>query len=126
MKARFKLIVSIFLLIVINSCDSNDNLMILEGKVFRGPINPVEIMGVDNNAPFSALFHVYDESKKKLMTSFTSNSDGKYQVMLVPDNYVIIPDVTAPIIRPTSQVKSITVKLGDTSISDLYFDTGIR
>ena len=97
----------------------------LEGIVYRGPINPVEMEGQVNDAPFSALFRVYS-LKNKLITSFTSNVAGEFTVMLAPGNYKIIPDKSAPIISAESQVKEITVNpIGITNM-DLYFDTGIR
>lgn len=126
MKSFYFLIFSFLFLSVFNSCDTSDVITSLEGKVYRGPINPVEIMGVENNAPFSALFHVYDENQKRLINSFISNVEGKYQVILAPGNYKIIPDISAPIIHPTSQIKNITVNNSDVTTLDLYFDTGIR
>jgi len=97
----------------------------LEGIVYRGPINPVEMEGQVNDAPFSALFRVYN-LKNKLITSFSSNAAGEYNVMLAPGNYKIIPDKSAPIMSAESQVKEITVKTVGITNSDLYFDTGIR
>src|SRR3990167_8296271 len=80
----------------------------LEGTVYRGPINPVEMEGQVNDAPFSALFRVYN-SKNKLITSFSSNAAGEFMVMLAPGNYKIIPDKSAPIMSAESKVKEITV-----------------
>lgn len=97
----------------------------LEGIVYRGPINPVAIEGQVNDAPFSALFRVYN-LKNKLITSFSSNVAGEYNVMLAPGNYKIIPDKSTPIISAESQVKEITVNQSGITNLDLYFDTGIR
>lgn len=97
----------------------------LEGTVYRGPINPVAVEGQVNDAPFSALFRVYN-LKNKLITSFSSNAAGEFKVMLAPGNYKMIPDNSAPILSAESQVKEITVNpIGITNM-DLYFDTGIR
>ena len=97
----------------------------LEGIVYRGPINPVEMEGQVNDEPFSALFRVYN-LKNKLITSFSSNAAGEFMVMLPPGNYKIIPDNSAPIMGAEFQVKEITVNaVGITNI-DLFFDTGIR
>jgi hypothetical protein len=97
----------------------------LEGIVYRGPINPVAMDGQANDAPFSALFRVYN-LKNKLITSFSSNAAGEFMVMLAPGNYKIIPDKSAPIMSAESQVKEIIVNpIGITNM-DLYFDTGIR
>lgn len=97
----------------------------LEGIVYRGPISPVMIEGQINDAPFSALFHVYN-LKNKRIASFSSNAVGEFSVMLAPGNYKIIPDKSAPIISAESQVKEITVNPTGITNIDLYFDTGIR
>lgn len=97
----------------------------LEGVVYRGAINPVEMEDQVNDAPFSALFHVYN-LKNKFITSFSSNAVGEFNVMLAPGNYKIIPDKSAPIMGAESQMKEIMVSpIGITNL-DLYFDTGIR
>lgn len=97
----------------------------LEGTVYRGPINPVAMEGQINDAPFSAIFRVYN-SKNKLITSFSSNAAGEFTVMLAPGNYKIIPNKSAPIMGAESQVKEITVNAVGITNMDLYFDTGIR
>ncbi len=81
--------------------------------------------GQINDAPFSALFQVYN-LKNRRIASFSSNAAGEFSLMLAPGAYKIIPDKSAPIISAESQVKEITVHpTGITSV-DLYFDTGIR
>jgi hypothetical protein len=125
LKRNFGIILLVFLGLI--ACENNKEEITtgLEGKVYRGPINPVEMEGQVNDAPFSALFHVYNLNNK-LITSFSSNAAGEFTVMLAPGNYKIIPDKSAPIMSAESQVKEITVNaVGITSI-DLFFDTGIR
>jgi hypothetical protein len=127
MKSSLFLIFNFIFIAFLNSCDTNEIITTgIEGKVYRGPINPVEILGVDNNAPFSALFHVYDHDQKHLITSFNSNAEGQYKVMLVAGNYVIKPDVTAPLMHPSGQIKYITLINSGILSLDLFFDTGIR
>ncbi len=121
--------IGIILLVLLGlfACENNKEEITtgLEGIVYRGPISPVEMEGQVNDAPFSALFRVYN-LKNKLMASFSSNAVGEFSVMLVPGIYKIIPDKSAPIINAESQVKEITINpIGITNI-DLYFDTGIR
>ena len=119
------IIIIIFLALI--ACENNKEEITtgLAGIVYRGPINPVEMEGQINDAPFNALFRVYN-LKNKLVTSFSSNTSGEFMVMLAPGNYKIIPDKSAPIISAVSQVKEISVNpIGITSL-DLYFDTGIR
>jgi hypothetical protein len=97
----------------------------LEGTVFRGPINPVEMEGQVNDAPFSALFNVYNLNDKHVK-SFSSNADGKFNVMLASGDYKIIPDKSAPIMGAEFQVKEVTLDPVGITRQDLFFDTGIR
>jgi len=117
----------LLILLVVFACENNKEEITtgLEGIVYRGPVNPVEIEGQVNDAPFSALFRVYN-LKNKLVTSFSSNASGEFSVMLAPGNYKIIPDKSAPVISADSQVKEITVNAAGITRMDLYFDTGIR
>lgn len=97
----------------------------LEGTVYRGPINPVEMEGQVNDAPFSALFSVYNLNNKHIK-SFSSDINGEFNVMLAPGNYKIIPDKSAPVMGADFQVKEVTVGLDGITRQDLFFDTGIR
>lgn len=120
-----KVFLILIFLLSLFSC-TNDVLSTgLEGTVYRGPISPVVIEGQVNDAPFSALFHVYN-SKNKKVKSFTSNEQGTFSVLLAPGNYTIKPDQSAPIISGEFQTKSIIVNSISITQQDLYFDTGIR
>ena len=126
LKRGIRLILIIFFTLI--ACENNNKEEIttsLEGIVYRGPINPVAMEGQMNDAPFSALFRIYN-LKNKLITSFSSNAAGEFSVMLAPGNYKIIPDKAAPIMSAESQVKEITVNPIGITHTDLYFDTGIR
>ena len=98
----------------------------LEGIVYRGPINPVEIQGVPNDAPFAAEFKVFDSSQN-LVATFSSNDDGEYKVVLQPGDYTIVPTADAPLMQAENQSHEARV-IGseDFTEKDLYFDTGIR
>ena len=118
-----KLVIS--LLIIFTSCDHQEITTGIEGHVYRSPINPVEIEGQINYAPFSALFHVYNKDENRIL-SFTSSADGSFKVKLLPGNYIIIPDKTAPLMGAQFQIKEVKIEpIGITKI-DLNFDTGIR
>ncbi|MDX2444168.1 MAG: hypothetical protein QNK30_10250 [Bacteroidales bacterium] len=124
MHSKFSII--IFLLILAFSGCEKDNLATgLEGKVYKGPINPVEIVGQKNDAPFAAIFHVYD-MKGNFVESFSSDKNGEFLVMLEPGDFEFRPDDSAPIINPERQVKTVTINPGSMTKEDLYFDTGIR
>lgn len=94
MNAKFGLIFMV--LFGISGCEKIELTTGLEGTVFRGPINPVEMEGQVNDAPFSALFNVYNLNDRRIK-SFSSTTDGKFNVMLAPGNYKIIPDKSAPV-----------------------------
>ena len=127
MKSNHKILITslLFLIGIAFACEKNEITTGLEGTVFKGPINPVEIVGQVNDAPFAAEFHVYD-AKDKFVKSFLSDESGSYSVMLEPGDFKIIPDQTTPVIMPEHQVKEITIDGGNVKKQDLYFDTGIR
>ena len=124
-KRNIALILIVFL--GLTACENNKEEITtgLEGIVYRGPINPVEMEGQVNDAPFSALFRVYN-LKNKLISSFSSNAAEEFSVILAPGNYKITPGNSAPIMSAESQVKEIMVNAVDITNIDLYFDTGIR
>jgi len=97
----------------------------LEGTVYRGPLNPVEMEGQVNDAPFSASFNVYNLNDKHIK-SFSSNTNGEFNVLLAPGDYKIIPDKSAPIMGAEFQVKEVTLDPVGITRQDLFFDTGIR
>jgi hypothetical protein len=120
-----KYILIISLLFSFYNCENQEITTGLEGHVYRSPVNPVEIEGQINYAPFSALFHVYNIDENRI-ESFTSSTDGSFKVMLLPGNYIIIPDKTAPLMGAQFQIKEVKiVAIGITNL-DLNFDTGIR
>ena len=118
------IILSLVLPLLFTSCEKEITTG-LEGIVYRGPINPVEIVGVPNDEPFEAGFSVSDKDGKVVAT-FDSDKEGRYSVLLAPGEYLITPDQDAPVIFPLQQSQS--VKVGDEGFTeiDLYFDTGIR
>jgi len=127
MKVRFHKYFPFILLMffILSACDEKELTTGLTGTVFRGPINPVAIVGILNDEPFSAEFLVYD-NRDNFIISFHSDDEGKFSVALPPGEYMIIPDKSAPIISPEHQIKEVTVNPDSITSLDLYFDTGIR
>ena len=115
----------VILFLAFSGCEKDELTTGLEGIVFKGPINPVEIEGQINDAPFAALFNVYDK-KDKFIKSFSSDDNGEFSVMLEPGDYKISPDDSAPIMNPEYQVKTVQIGTDSMTKEDLYFDTGIR
>ena len=121
---RIYALISVVLMVII-SCEKKEIISGLEGVVYRGPISPVVMEGQINDAPFSALFHVYNKSGI-VVKSFNSNENGEFSIQLSAGTYIVIPDESAPIIRPEFQIKEITLLSGEILSNDFYFDTGIR
>ena len=95
------------------------------GIVLRGPINPgPEIQGEINEAPFPALFHVLNSDQ--VVAHFESDDNGNFRVVLLPGDYTIVADASAPILRPEQQPKLVTVPVNGFADVTLEFDTGIR
>jgi hypothetical protein len=96
----------------------------LTGVVVRGPIAPVCQINVACDAPFSAAFRV--EQGARRIAEFTSDTDGRFTVMLRAGTYRIVPAADAPIIQPPAQVKTVDVLAVGLTQVRLEFDTGIR
>ncbi len=97
----------------------------LTGVVMRGPITPVCRVDVPCDAPFSAGFTVQRAGQR--VAQFQSDASGQFTVYLAPGTYTVVPNADAPIISPSSQVKSVTVAdTGQLTVVRLAFDTGIR
>jgi hypothetical protein len=96
----------------------------LTGTVVRSPVTPVCTVNVPCSAPFSAGFTV--DHNGTPVAHFRSDTAGHFTVVLAPGTYRVVPDADAPVISPTSQVKTVTV--GGTGLTPvmLEFDTGIR
>jgi hypothetical protein len=96
----------------------------LTGVVVRGPIAPVCEVSKPCDAPFSAAFGVYENTRR--VSGFRSDANGRFTVMLPAGVYRVIPDADAPVIQPPAQVKTVEVlPVGLTEVR-LEFDTGIR
>ena len=76
------------------------------------------------DAPFAATFDVMQNGRK--VASFQSNGDGQFTVALPPGDYVVIPASDAPLMRPTTQTKTVSVGPTGRTTVQLDFDTGIR
>ena len=97
----------------------------LTGVVVRGPVTPVCRVDVPCDAPFSATFNV--ERNGRRVTQFQSDTAGQFTVFLEPGTYTVAPNSDAPVISPSSQMKSVTVAdNGMLTVVRLMFDTGIR
>ena len=96
----------------------------LSGTTLRGPIQPVCAANQTCDAPFSSGFTVLKIGT--IVGSFRSDTQGHYEVRLPAGGYTLVPDADAPIMKPTSQAKDVTVGSNGMTMLDLHFDTGIR
>ncbi|NNG15627.1 MAG: hypothetical protein HKM89_04030, partial [Gemmatimonadales bacterium] len=96
----------------------------IEGLVTRGPIQPVCVVDIPCDEPFAALFHVTQDGRE--IATFRSDDEGQFAIDLLPGDYTITPDATAPIIFPTRQAKTVRVESNTVARIELDFDTGIR
>ena len=96
----------------------------IEGVVTRGPIQPVCVVNAPCDEPFAALFHVIQGGRE--LATFRSDRQGQFSIELLPGDYTITPDSTAPILFPTQQAKTVRVKPNSKVRVELDFDTGIR
>jgi hypothetical protein len=96
----------------------------VDGRVVRGPTQPVCQINVACDAPFSAGFSV--RRGPRVVVRFRSEVDGRFSIQLAPGAYLVVPDADAPILAPEQQVKSVTIPVTDSTTLELSFDTGIR
>jgi len=96
----------------------------VQGMVVRGPTQPVCMVGVPCDAPFSASFSV--QQAGCVVARFKSDEEGRFRVALQPGSYTVVPDDSAPILFPQAQSRTIEVGSGGYTTVTLEFDTGIR
>jgi hypothetical protein len=96
----------------------------LVGQVWRGPVQPVCQVDVPCDEPFSAGFTARDAPGR--ITTFRSDRQGRFAVLLAPGTYTIIPAPDAPLLSPSQQAKIVTVGPESVTVVRLDFDTGIR
>lgn len=98
----------------------------LEGRVLKGPMCPV--VRDDEpcpDQPFSAWFDVFDDQNQHV-TRFQTDEEGFFEVALDPGVYTLVPEASAPILRPEAQQQPVTVQPNVMTSVTLHFDTGIR
>jgi hypothetical protein len=96
----------------------------LAGTVVRGPIQPVCRIDLACDAPFSAAFTV--QQGERVVASFRSDSEGRFEVALARGAYTVVPAQDAPIFSPGDQKKDVVVGASGRTTVTLHFDTGIR
>jgi hypothetical protein len=67
---------------------------------------------------------VLDSGKE--VAHFESDDNGNFRVDLLPGDYSIVADASAPILNPEQQTKLVAVPAVGLANVTLRFDTGIR
>ncbi len=98
----------------------------LEGRITRGPLTPVERLGIPNSAPVArARLGIATPTRQKIGT-VESNSKGEYSVRLAPGTYLVTVISPAGAFNRPNPPLTVTVKAGEAAQFDIRLDTGIR
>jgi len=136
MKKKFGYLIASIVLVGITTtgCMIAPEHGLLQGKVYIGPVSPVEQPGQSTTLPCNVYkprkIMVYDHDGSRLVTQvdIECNSEGnyaRYRVELQPGTYTI--DINHIGVDSSQEVPAhITVEAGITYRLDINIDTGIR
>ncbi len=105
-------------------CSSTAPTTGLQGTVTRGPIAPTCQVGSPCTAPVAGTFAVWRGTVP--VTTFRSDSIGRYAVALDPGTYTLIAGSDVPVFDPNERQRTATVGPSGYTVFDMTFDTGIR
>lgn len=99
------------------------------GRVFVGPICPVERIPPDPNCAERPLqtdlaLTTYDGSRTVKL--FSSDADGQFRISVAPGSYVIRPAPGAPSLPACSETEVLVVRVNSYTESTVHCDSGIR
>lgn len=100
----------------------------LTGTTYIGPVCPtqkIERPDECSTKPISIEVVIKSSDGKNEVARFTSDSEGKYRVNLVPGTYLLTQDPSKST-PPTMLEKSVTIEEGKFTAADIFFDSGIR
>src|SRR5579864_9044867 len=98
----------------------------LDGRVTRGPLSPVERIGVPNAAPVPGARLEITAPDGRKVASAESNSAGKYSVQLAPGTYLVTVISPAGAFNRPNPPATVAIKAGEVTHFDIRLDTGIR
>jgi carboxypeptidase family protein len=98
----------------------------LKGRVTRGPLAPVERVGIPNSAPVAAARLEITTSTGGKITTVGSDSDGEYSAQLAPGTYLVTVTWPAGAFNRPNLPATVTIKAGESTHLDIRLDTGIR
>lgn len=103
----------------------------IEGQALLGPACPGPQIAEGPEAtrcadkPYQATIKVLDE-KGKVVTTFQTDEDGRFQVALSPGTYTLVPEINPNAVFPLASTQTVTVNGGEFTQITISFDTGIR
>jgi hypothetical protein len=97
----------------------------IRGIVLLGPVCPTDSGDTSPCLTPYAANLVITDSDGNVVTSVTSGSDGRFEVLLPPGDYVIQPD-NGPDGNPSSIPQPVTVAPDEFEEVEIDYDTGLR
>ena len=95
----------------------------IAGQVIIRPIRPHATIGTSNLQPYQATIEVLDGQGRSVST-FQTDAEGKFHVVLPPGEYVLRPLSPGPYPRASEQ--TIVVSPQGFTEAHVVYDTGIR
>jgi hypothetical protein len=96
----------------------------IEGQVLLGPICPLVQEGQEcPDQPYQATLTITDRNGIQ-MTQFQTDQQGRFQVSLVPGEYILHPE--SPNGLPFAGDQSLVVETGRYTQISVHYDSGIR
>jgi hypothetical protein len=98
----------------------------IAGTVRIGPVCPVQSeFAPCPDAPYVATLVILDPGAREV-ARVTSAADGRYEVAVPPGSYTILPLSPPGQQLPRGTSVDVTVVAGRTTVTDIYYDSGIR
>jgi hypothetical protein len=99
----------------------------VRGRVWLGPLTPVEILGgPPNEKPYAATIQVLRAGSDHVVATTHSGSDGSFEVDLAAGSYVLQGVSPSPLGMPSAAPVAVVVVAHRFATAVVSFDTGIR
>ena len=97
----------------------------IRGTVLWGPVSPGPSMpAIQVDEPTSVTFSV--RRGRAQVAAFRSDNEGRFELILPPGDYTIVPDKSTPIPSPESQKTRVTVPEDGFTDIIIRLDTGMK
>jgi hypothetical protein len=99
----------------------------VRGRVWLGPLNPVERLGgPPNERPYAATIQVLKVGNGQVAATAHSGKDGRFRVDLAPGSYVLQGVSPSDFSMPHAAPVAVIVVAHRFTTAAVSFDTGIR